>query len=62
MDRPKDIPEDIWLAAKKPAKMASAAYNTPEMAHAIIARAILREREACRKDFERMAELYGIEA
>lgn len=44
MDKPEDIPQDVWDAARKTAKMASAPHNTPTMAHHLVARAIIKAR------------------
>lgn len=51
MSKPDDIPQDVWDAARKPAKIACAPHNTPFIAHAVVARAIMAaveaEREGC---------------
>lgn len=47
MTRPQWCPQDVWDRARKPARISSAPHNTPEIARAVIARAILAEHERC---------------
>ncbi len=46
MSKPEDIPQDVWDAVRVPSEDAFVAFD-PDEAQAIVARAVLAERNRC---------------